>query len=91
MIGAHPLKWWAQGQQPIALSSGEAELNAAGLGAANLIFFVYVLREIGRSFKGILKTNPSTARGIISRLGVSARTRHIQVRFGFRKRQKTRS
>ena len=78
--GRHVLETWTQGQQLIALSSGEAEFYAAGSAAARLLYHVYLLRELGWKPRATLACDSSAARGVINRAG-PGRIRHLQTRF----------
>ena len=61
-LGGHILEFWTVGQQLVALSSGEAEFYASGSAAARVLFFLYLLRELGRLKKGVLRSDSSAAR-----------------------------
>ena len=78
--GRHVLETWTQGQQLIALSSGEAELYAVGSAAARLLYHVYLLRELGHKPRATVACDSSAARGVLQRTG-PGRIRHLQTRF----------
>ena len=63
--GRHVLETWTQGQQLIALSSGEAEFYAAGSAAARLLYHVYLLRELGSTPRATLACDSPAARGVL--------------------------
>jgi len=70
---------WVQGQQVVALSSGEAEFYAAGSTAVRLLFFVYLFLEVGHRVRATLRSDSSAARGVLRRAG-PGRIRHLQTR-----------
>ena len=61
--GRHVLETWTQGQQLIALSSGEVEFYAAGSAAARLLYHVYLLRELGQTPRAAELSHARLARG----------------------------
>ena len=72
-------------QSIIALSSGEAELYAIGLGVAEALFLRTFLLESGL-FKNVgitIHTDSTAGKSIASRFGLSRKTRHIDIRFLF--------
>ena len=79
MSGTHAISHWSRTQQLIALSSAEAELNAAvkagqeGIGIANL------LSEFGDVRPVRLMGDSSANHGIITRQG-TGKVKHLSVR-----------
>ena len=79
MSGLHAVSHWSRTQQLVALSSAEAELNAAvkagqeGIGIANL------LSEMGDVRPVRLKGDSSANHGIITRQG-TGKVKHLSVR-----------
>jgi hypothetical protein len=78
--GAHVWEHWCAGQQVVALSSGEAEFYANGKAIAHALFFLYLMKEMGRVVKVRAGTDTSAARGVLQRAG-PGRIRHLQTRF----------
>ena len=69
-------------QQTIALSSGEAELYAIGVGAADSLFIRLLLLEaclIPRVHL-FVHTDSTAGKSMASRYGTSGKTRHVQLR-----------
>jgi len=72
-------------QQTVALSSGEAELYAIGLGISESLFVRTLLMESKLCTKCniILHTDSSAGKSMASRHGLSKKTKHIHLRFLF--------
>ena len=70
LFGGAAVKGWSSNQSVIALSSGEAEYNAALKGASCALGFTAMLADLGIDSKIILYTDSSAARGIIHRAGL---------------------
>ena len=70
-------------QQVLALSSGEAELYAIGTGIAEGLALGNFLVEacLCTKFQLLVYTDSSAGKSIATRLGVSKKTRHIDLRF----------
>ncbi len=77
--GSHTLSWWCKLQSNIALSSCEAELNAALNGAVEGLNVQRLTAALGGQLSLDLKTDASAARGVILRQGVG-KVRHLQVK-----------
>ena len=79
MVGGHLIQHWSRTQQLVALSSAEAELNAAvkagqeGTGIGNL------LGEMGSRYYLQLYGDSSANHGIITRQG-TGKVKHLSVR-----------
>ena len=78
-MGAHCLAHWSRTQATVALSSGEAELNAALKGAAEAIGLEQVLRELGLTPEIVLEGDSSACKGTLAREG-AGRQKHLEVR-----------
>ena len=68
--GSHTTSWWCKLQSNIALSSCEAELNAAFKGAIEGLNVQRLVSTLGDELALELKTDASAARGVILRQGV---------------------
>ena len=77
--GHHLLAHWSRTQSVISLSSGEAELNSALKGGAELLGAAEMLREMGMTPSLSLHGDSSACQGTLSREG-SGRIKHLQVR-----------
>ena len=78
MFGNHALKSWSTTQQVIALSSGEAEYYSMVRGGSMGLGINAIANDLGMSFKVVVKTDASAAKGIASRKGLG-KDRHIDV------------
>ena len=67
----------------VALSSGEAELYAAGLGTAETLYVRSLLLEASLAAKCTINahTDNSTCKLLASRFGTGKKTKHVQLRF----------
>jgi len=79
MHGTHCLAHWARTQANVALSSGEAELNAALKGGVELIGAEVLLHELGRPINLQIFGDSAACKGMLSREG-AGRLKHIQVK-----------
>ena len=79
MFGAHLLSFASRLQKTVALSSGEAELNAQILGLAEGIGVSNLCREWGLPSELACYSDSSAARGIACRVGVG-KMKHLQVK-----------
>ena len=79
MRGEHMLTHWSRTQAAIALSSGEAELNAALKGAVELLGLRAMLNGLGIETVLTLQGDSAAAKGTLSREG-SGRIKHLEVR-----------
>ena len=77
--GSHTISWWCKLQSNIALSSSEAELNAALKGAIEGLNVQRLAATLGDNLSLELKTDASAARGVILKQGVG-KVRHLQVK-----------
>ena len=80
MIGTHLIKAWSKDQDNIALSSGEAELYAAGLGGTQGKGVQSILKDLELPSKVRLHVDASAAIGVIQRQGLG-KLRHVEVRY----------
>ena len=78
-IGEHFIKGWSTTQASITLSSAEAELVAMTKATAETMGIVSMIRDFGRTVKGIVYADSSAALAIADRKG-SGKLRHINVR-----------
>ena len=79
MLGAHLLTHWSRAQSCVALSSGEAELNAMLKAACEGLLLQNLMREIGEEKELLLRGDSSASHGTLQRLG-SGRVKHLQTR-----------
>ena len=81
MLGGHILQHWSKLQSTIALSSGEAELNASVKGASEGIGVWELMQEWDDKVKvGLcLMTDSSAAKGTLSRRG-SGKMKHLSTK-----------
>ena len=79
MWGKHPIAHWSRTQATIALSSGEAELNAALKGGVELLGAGTMVEELGANCALVLRGDSAASKGILSREG-AGRLKHISVR-----------
>lgn len=73
---------WSRTQANVALSSGEAELNAMVMGASELMGFINLLKEaavLSAETQGTLRTDSSAARGTSLRQG-TGKIKHLGVK-----------
>ena len=77
--GSHTISWWCKLQSNIALSSCEAELNAALKGAVEGLNVQRLAAPLGDRLTLELRTDASTSRGVILRQGVGE-VRHLHVK-----------
>ena len=77
--GQHTISWWCKLQSNIALSSCEAELNAALKGAVEGLNVQRLAESLGDELPLELRTDASAARGVLLRQGVG-KVRHLQVK-----------
>ena len=67
--GKHLLQHWSKLQATIALSSGEAELNAAVKGTSEVIGLKEMLEDLGIEIKIEIETDASVCKSILLRHG----------------------
>ena len=79
MRGAHLISHWARTQQLVALSSAEAELNAAVKAAQEGLGIAHLEEEFGRWIVVQLYGDSSANHGIIARQG-AGKVKHLTVR-----------
>ena len=77
--GKHTISLWCKLKSSIALSSCEAELNAALKGAVEGLNVRRLAASLGDTLPLELRTDASAARGVILRQGVG-KVRHLQVK-----------
>ena len=75
-LGRYLLKTWSKEQEPIALSSGEAELYAANKAAREGIGAQSIARDIGLDTAVKVYIDASAAEGIMQRRGLG-KMRHV--------------
>lgn len=78
MCAGGVVKTWSRDQNFQSLSSAEAELYAANLGAQQAIGVQTMLKEMGINAEIVLNVDASAAIGILSRRGLG-KMRHIHV------------
>merc|ERR1712127_598037 len=77
--GSHTISWWCKLQSNVALSSCEAELNAALKWAVEGLNVQRLAASLGDELSLELRTDASAARGVILRQGFG-KVRHLQVK-----------
>ena len=77
-LGQHTICHWSRTQATIALSSGEAELNAALKAGCETLFLQNVSDELGEHLGAEIKGDSSASRGILLREGVGA-VKHLDI------------
>ena len=77
--GSHLIRSWSKDQQVIALSSGEAELYAAGTGGANGLGVQSIAKSWGLELGVAIGIDSTAALGTAQRLGLG-RMRHVEVK-----------
>ena len=72
-------------QATVALSSGEAELYAIGLGASESLFIRSLLLEsqLSKNVNIRIHTDSTAGKSMATRFGTSKKTKHVQLRFLF--------
>ena len=78
-FGTSLLDGWANTQQSIALSSGEAELYGVCNGAARVLWTKNLLDDCGFTVNASVGTDSTAAKGITARLG-TGKVRHLETR-----------
>ena len=78
-MGAHLVTHWSRTQTCIALSSGEAELNAMLKAACEGLQIKHVMSDLGEEMGLHLKGDSSASHGTLSRMG-TGRVKHLQTR-----------
>ena len=71
---------WARSQATIALSSGEAELNASLKGGAELLGLNELLKDWGVQKNLVIEGDSSACKGTLNRIG-SGRVKHITTQY----------
>ena len=69
MIGSRCVSQWSSTQATIALSVGEAELNALTKAGREILGVKSLCLDLGFTMSGVAKTDSSAANGIVHRLG----------------------
>ena len=77
--GKHLLMHWSKLQSTIALSSGEAELNAAVKGTSEIIGFKEMLEDLGIDIMIEIETDASVCKSILLRHG-SGKIKHLSTK-----------
>lgn len=77
--GSHCLGQWSRTQLNVALSSGEAELNAALKGGAELLCMRTLLTELDLPCKVLLYGDSAACSGTVHREG-SGRVKHLEIK-----------
>ena len=79
MKGRHLLTHWSSTQTNVALSSGEAELNAIVKGAAEMMGMRNMTKSCGEKNHLKLKTDSSAASGMVHRRGCG-KMKHLEAK-----------
>ena len=78
-LGSNLITHWSRTQSCIALSSGEAELNAMLKTACEGLQVMHIMSEVGEDLRLSLKGDSSASHGTLQRLGIG-RIKHLQTR-----------
>ena len=79
MFGLHPIIHWSKTQLVVAMSSGEAELNAVLKGSSEGLGVATMMSELDFHMKVKVKTDSSACVGMTHRQGVG-RIKHLEVK-----------
>ena len=79
MRGEHLICHWSRTQQLVALSSAEAELNAAAKAAQEGLSIAHLEEEMGRQLLVRMLGDSSANHGMIQRIG-AGKVKHLTVR-----------
>ena len=79
MIGNHLIAHWSKTQATIALSSGEAELNATLKGGAEGLYLKHLWGDCGFSGSVRIHTDSGATVGTVQRQG-AGRIKHLETR-----------
>ena len=79
MAGGHLITHWSRTQVGVALSSGEAELNAALKAACEVIGVQVMSRELDLEYDVKIYGDSSAARGTLARQG-SGKIKHLETK-----------
>ena len=77
--GGHWLGHWSRTQPTIALSSGEAELNASNMGGSEGLGLKNIVKDLGEPTELVILEDSSASIGIGSREG-TGRIKHLEAR-----------
>ena len=77
--GEHILQHWSRTQSTVALSSGEAELNAALKGGAEALYLLGIIEELVERIPVTLYGDSTASRGILLREGAGP-VKHLDVK-----------
>ena len=83
MLGSHPILEFPVTQPTVALSSGEAEFYAIVKGITTGLYLKNLLQFLAHVVNVRVKSDSSAGRGMISRLGVGKKVKHIDTQFMF--------
>ena len=78
-FGGHLIAHWSRTQASVALSSGEAELNAMLKTASEGLNIKHLLEEVGLEVGLHLRGDSSASHGTLNRLG-TGRVKHLQTK-----------
>jgi len=79
VYGRHVLAHWSSTQASVALSSGEAELNAIVKGLSEAIGVTNLIRSCGGRTRCTIRTDSSAANGIVHRRGCG-KIKHLEAK-----------
>ena len=79
MHGKHMLGHWSSTQSSVALSSGEAELNALVKAMSESLGVLNMMAQMNHIITCEVSTDSSAARGIVLRLG-AGKVKHLEAR-----------
>jgi len=80
MIDKHWIKSWSKSQSTVALSSAESELYACIKSASEGLGMISMMKDMGLSLFGEIRSDASAALGIIARTGLG-KLRHIDTSY----------
>ena len=83
-LGHSLVSWHSKKQNSVALSTAEAEYNAAGLGCAQVLWMKQTLSDFGLTYSHVpIKCDKTSAISISKNPVQHSRTKHIEIRHHF--------
>ena len=80
-LGKSMLKSWSSSQSLIALSSGEAELYALMKLTTQTVGLISMAGDFGCRLEATVQTDSTAAIGIVNRIGLGGKSRHLNVQY----------
>ena len=79
MLGGSWVKGWSVTQETVSLSSGESEAKGVTKGCTESLYVKHLLEQQDRPLEIIVHTDASAAQGMLGRLGVGRRAKHLEI------------